>query len=753
MPLKKYAGIIIDQAHPSIDKIFHYSIPDHMIENIDVGFRVLIPFGRYNKRVDGYVVQLDNKSDVPPDKMKTILKILDTGPAILPQHIPIIKWMVDEYHCMTIEAIRCFVPSGLRSNMRKKKEKVVYLTVRDTLDECIDEIKNRSSYMADILNYLRNRDGEPMKIIEQATSAPESSFRSLEKRGWIKIEKKEIYRDPWSRRESDRGTIPHLTSEQQVAVDKMTNALNKKIYGAFLLHGVTGSGKTEVYIRIVEEALKQDRQAIVLVPEISLTPQTVGRFKDRFGNQVAVLHSRLSEGERYDEWRRIMKGEASIAVGARSAVFAPFSNLGVIIIDEAHEDSYKSDLRPKYHATEIAKKRCQLEGSILILGTATPSIGEYFNALNGELELLELPHRVDGRDLPPVEIVDMREELIRGNRSMFSRVLYEGIEDILRRREQAILLLNRRGYANFVSCRECGWVAECNRCAVSLTYHASDRRLKCHYCGNQYLYPKICPRCKSRYIKQFGVGTQRLERELLRFFPQARIARMDMDTTSTKDAHEIILSSFGKGEYDILLGTQMIAKGLDFPNVTLVGVIAADASLNLPEYTSPERTFQLITQVGGRAGRGNVAGRVIVQTYQPEHYAIKCAAKHDYRGFYSYEIDLREKFDYPPFAHIIKLLLTGESEQVLIDNAKALESWLMGQIEQNPVLKEGLIHIGAYPAPISKIKNRYRWQILIKIRDQKPFLYAYHGLIDTVLRCYNISDDTISVDFKPTSLL
>ena len=581
--MNKYAGIIIDQAHPSIDRIFHYSIPDELKDTIDIGFRVLVPFGRYNKRIDGYVIQMDHSTDVPPNKIKNVIKVLDTSPAILPQHIPMVKWMVNKYHCMTIEAIKCFVPVGLRSNMRKQKERLVYLTVRDTVDECIDEIKNRSSYMADILDFLRDKDVENINTIAQATSAPASSFKNLEKRGWIRIDTREKYRDPWNLNRSTEITIPNLTREQQIVVDKTEETIHEDRYAAFLLHGVTGSGKTEVYMRVVSAAIERGKQAIVLVPEISLTPQTVGRFKDRFGDQVAVLHSRLSDGERYDEWRRIMKGEANIAIGARSAVFAPFSNLGAIIIDEAHEDSYKSDLRPKYHATEIAKRRCQMAGGILVLGTATPSIDEYFKALMGELELLELSHRVDGSEPPPVEIVDMRDELMMGNRSMFSRPLYEGIEEILRRGQQGILLLNRRGYANFVSCRECGWVAECSRCAVSLTYHATDKRLKCHYCGDQYSYPKICPKCKSSYIKQFGVGTQRLERELLRLFPKARIARMDMDTTSTKNSHGKILTSFGNGEYDILLGTQMIAKGLDFPNVTLVGVIAADASLNLPE--------------------------------------------------------------------------------------------------------------------------------------------------------------------------
>ena len=751
--MKRYAGVIIDQAHPSIDRMYHYSIPKDLANKIDIGFRVLVPFGPYNNRVEGYVIQFDDTTEVPTDKIKSIYKLLDTRPALLPQYIPMIEWMVDKYHCMTIEAIRCFVPPAVRSNLGRKYKKVVHLKVGDNVDECIEEIKNRSAYMAAILKYLKDRDGGDMAKIASITSAPSSSFKNLEKRGWISIEEREVYREPWASETLDTKSIPKLTSEQQYAVTRILDGLNRQEKASFLLHGITGSGKTEVYLQIVAETLKKGKQAIVLVPEISLTPQTVRRFKDRFGDRVAIFHSRLSEGERYDEWRRIMREEASIVVGARSAVFAPFSNLGAVIIDEVHEDSYKSDLRPKYHALEIAEKRCQLEGAVLVLGSATPSLEQYHRALNGEFELIELTHRVVGGSLPQVEVVDMRYELVRGNRSMLSMSLYNGLNSILNRGEQAMLLLNRRGYANFVSCRECGWVAQCKRCAVSLTYHADRRRLKCHYCGDQYQYPKRCPKCNSRYIKKFGIGTQRLETQLSKYFPQANIARMDMDTTSRKNAHQRILSSFGKGEYDILLGTQMIAKGLDFPNVTLVGVIAADASLNLPEYTSPERTFQLITQVAGRAGRGSKVGKVIVQTYDPEHYAIRCAANHNYKAFYEYELGIRRRFDYPPFVHIIKILSIGTDEAQLIETVKALESWLKGQIAQNPMLREGLNHIGAYPAPISKIKDRYRWQILVKIKNEKSFLYAYHGLIDTMLECYNIIDENISIDFNPTSLL
>ncbi|NMA95620.1 MAG: primosomal protein N' [Clostridiales bacterium] len=751
--MDKYAGIIIDQAHPSIDRVFHYSIPEDMKDILTIGHRVSVPFGRYNRHIDGYVVRIDDTVDIPLSKIKSIKEILDNRPALLPKHISLIQWMVDRYHCMTIEAIKCFVPIGLRINMRKQKERYVHLASRANVDEQIERIERRSKYMADILRFLKRKDGTNIDIIQEATSAPASSFKNLERRGWIKIDSIEKYRKPEGSNNASDRPIPKLTGEQQRVVGTIIEDMKKNVYSPFILHGVTGSGKTEVYIRIVEESIKRGQEAIVLVPEISLTPQTVRRFIRRFGNLVAIMHSRLSDGERYDQWRRIKNGDASIVVGARSAIFAPFQNIGVIIIDESHDDSYKSDISPRYHTIEIAKRRCEMDNSALILGTATPPIDEYYRALQGEYTLLELTRRVDGSTPPNVEIVDMRDELIRGNRSMFSKALYEGVHETLGQNKQAILFLNRRGYANFISCRECGWVAECNRCAVSLTFHASDRTLKCHYCGLQYPYPRVCPKCHSQYIKQFGVGTQRLEKELARFFPNARIARMDMDTTSRKGSHERILTMFGDGEYDILLGTQMISKGLDFPNVTLVGVITADSSLNLPEYTSPERTFQLITQVGGRAGRGVEPGRVIVQTYQPEHYAIEYAAKNDYRAFFDHEINIRRQFHYPPFTAIVKLSMSGEDEKRLVTGAKDLETWLNHKIDKDPVLKRGLVHIGAYPAPIARINKRYRWQIIMRIIDKKDYLNAYHALIDMLLKCYNTHNENISIDFRPTSLL
>lgn len=748
-----YAGVIIDQAHPSLDKIFLYIVPPNLREKVQMGSRVHVPFGPSNRMVEGYVITLETAADIPPEKVKAIDKVLDDYPVIPPHMIPLIDWMKDEYHCLRIDAIRCMIPPGLRSNVKKKAQKVVFLNDEgDVVEERINSIAGKSSYMAEILRLLTQQDGIPLEEVRAVTGAPLSSIKSLEKRGWIRIEQQEVYRNPWDY-EPDIGVQPKiLTHEQRLAIEMVEAALIKG-RGKFLLQGVTGSGKTEVYIQAAQKALDLNKQVIVLVPEISLTPQTVERFKSHFGERVAILHSGLSLGERYDEWRRIRNQQVDVVVGARSAVFAPFERLGLIIVDEAHEDSYKSDMQPRYHAVGVARKRCELEGAVLLLGSATPSLTDYYLAEKGTYKTIKMKHRVDHRPLPPVEIVDMRKEIELGNRSILSGALYRALADVLQKGEQAILLLNRRGYAQFVSCRSCGFVVKCHNCDISLTYHAYDKTLKCHYCGASYPYPHVCPGCGSKYIKHFGIGTQRAEEEIKKLFPQARIIRMDMDTTSTKGAHQRILRAFGEGKYDILLGTQMIAKGLDFPRVTFVGVIAADTSLHLPDYRSSEKAFQLITQVAGRAGRGPRGGRVIIQTYQPQHYAIQFAARHDYVGFYSREIEIRRRFLYPPFSHIIRILMMGEKEEDLIRLAVDTRDWLKQRIDGSPVLKQGLIDVGAYSAPLERINNRYRWQVLIRIRPDDIYKQAYHRLVDECMeRLMGVKETTI-VDFYPLSLL
>ena len=749
-----FAGVIIDQAHPALDKLFHYKIPEDLKDKIQLGMRVLVPFGKGNKTIEAYIMSLDRQTQVPYSKLKSIKKIMDVFPLILPELIPLVWWMKREYHCLTIEAIRCFIPPGLRRNITEKQEKVVFLKAQEDILGKAAQVEPRSKYMAEILRILDEQDGIPLaELADMAGGAPLSSFKSLEKRGWISIEDQEVYRDPWHQfMPTFASTEVELTHEQKVAIDIINKGMTQS-QSLFLLHGITGSGKTEVYIQLVEKALKDKKRAIILVPEISLTPQTVGHFKSRFGQEVAILHSGLSLGERFDEWRKIYNGEVNIVVGARSAIFAPVRDLGLIIIDEAHEDSYKSEASPRYHTTGLAIQRCKEQNAVLVLGTATPSLEDFYNSQQKHFVRVSMDRRIDNKPLPQVEVVDMRVEIKKGNRSIFSQKLYDELREVLLKREQAIILLNRRGYAQFVSCRACGYVVKCDNCDISLTYHSKNNILKCHYCGNTKPYPKICPECKSPYIKHFGVGTQRVEQEINKILPSARIVRMDMDTTSTKGAHQRILNAFRQKEYDILLGTQMVAKGLDFPDVTLVGVIAADTSLNLPDYRSSEKTFQLITQVAGRAGRGQREGKVIVQTYQPDHYAIQYSSRHDYHGFYNEEIRIREQFNYPPFCHIIRILISGEDEKSVINTAIKIEKWMRHKVSKDTVIKAGLIEIGAYPAPLERIKNKYRWHVLIRIRKERIFLERYHEVVDQCQNEFYNTTNTIVVDFYPTSLL
>lgn len=674
-----YAGVIVDKPHPSLDRLFHYSVPVEFADYVKPGIRVCIPFGTNDKQTTGYVFELNSDTSVAPDKIKPIIGLLETYPLLSPKFIPIIHWMKKEYHCLTIEAIHCFVPKLSKS-----------MAVKENLSEDYKAVyKNQSDFK--------------------------------------------------------------LSFEQQNAIDLIDESLARS-GGSFILEGVTGSGKTEVYIRLAQKASEADKQTIILVPEISLTPQTVERFQNRFGSMVSILHSRLSSGERLKHWHNIRMGLTKIVVGARSAVFAPIKQLGLIIIDEAHEDTYKSDQRPRYHAIDVARKRCEIEGGVLVLGSATPRIEDSYQ--EGKLyKRIEITQRVEQRPMPPVKIVDMREEITRGNRSILSKQLYMALRQVLSKNEQAILLINRRGYAQFVLCRSCGFVVMCQNCHVSLTYHSEGNVLKCHYCGLKNAYPTLCPKCKSKYIKNFGLGTQKVQEELNRFFPDARIVRMDMDTTAKKDSHQTILEAFKGGEYDFLLGTQMIAKGLDFPNVTLVGVVTADTSLNLPDYRNGEKTFQLIAQVAGRTGRGPKGGEVIVQTYQPDHYAIEFASRHDYRGFFQKEIEMRKALRYPPYTHIVRILLSGEQESSLSNLSRRAAQCLRSKISQDAELSAAVVDMGVCPAPLEKINGKYRWQILIRLNNDKKVLDLCHAAVDECCTSLPVTEERVIIDFYPVSLL
>jgi len=645
----------------------------------------------------------------------------------------------------------------IKTKVDKKMDKWVRLLNKEllSLEEMHKRIGKRAVKQREIIAFLFDIEDISFKDLSKLMNTTLSTIKTLEKKGFLEIYEKEVNRNPIKKDIKDYKKY-NLSIAQRKVFDRVISSFHgEDINNKFLIHGVTGSGKTEIYLQLVEETIKKGKEAIILVPEISLTPQTIDRFVGRFGDLVAVLHSKLSYGERFDEWRRIKEGKVKIVVGARSAVFAPFKNLGIIIIDEEHEATYKSSQNPKYNTIEVAAKRVDIEKAFLIMGSATPSLETYYNSLNGNFKLLELQERINQFSLPEVTVVDMREELNNGNKSIFSKDLYESIDENLNNGKQTILFLNRRGFSTFVSCRNCGYVVKCNSCDISMTYHRNMNKLRCHYCGLAISPPNICPVCKSNYIKYFGIGTEKVEELTKELFPQARIVRMDMDTTTGKGSHESILEDMKKGKIDILIGTQMISKGLDFENVTLVGIIAADTTLNLPDFRSPERAFQLVTQVAGRAGRGDYNGKVILQTYNPEHYSIKFSKDHDYKSFYNTEIALRKEFLYPPFLDLISLLIYGEDNNKVASVATEVYNlfvegakWIDKETINNYI-------IGPYPAPLEKIKNNFRWQIIIK--SKKENINSLKSLVKRV--CINneyklkIGDVKFSIDIDPNSIL
>jgi len=630
------------------------------------------------------------------------------------------------------------------------------------LDARIADLPASAKRQKDVLRHFRDHP-EPVPLAELVARLAVTSgvVKALADKGWVEIREREVLRDPYAGRAFAPHPAPELTADQAAALGEIRRFLDRGAHARFLLHGVTGSGKTEVYLQAIARCLELGREAIVLVPEISLTPQMVDRFKGRFGDRVAVLHSRLSQGERYDEWRKIHRGQVSVAVGARSAVFAPFTKIGLIIIDEEHESSYKQEESPKYHARDVAARRAEEHGAVLVLGSATPSLESYMAAREGGLRLIRLPVRVGGRPMPAVHLVDMRRELEEGNRSMFSRRLADAIRTRLERGEQTVLLMNRRGYATFVLCRSCGHAARCPHCDISLTFHRSADVLRCHYCGHAERNPPVCPSCGSPHIRHFGTGTQRVEEELVNAFPGIRVIRMDMDTTSEKGAHEKWLNRFRDRKADVLLGTQMVAKGLDFPAVTLVGVLAADSILHLPDFRAVEKTFQLVSQVAGRAGRHQLPGEVIVQTYNPDHYAMRAAAAHDYERFAEVELKLRRDRGYPPFARLALATLSHPSPAILLkagqrlaETIRALWTEEAGARGLDPALLEVL---GPVNAPIPRLKDRYRMQCMIKYRHDLPapriLREALDRLADGPAAEAGGESVQISVDIDPQNMM
>lgn len=700
-----YAGVIVDVANSQVDRIFDYIIPD----NIEIlrGMRVLIPFGP--RKIEGYVINISNTTQVPKNKLKCIIDKLDDIPSLTYEALLLAHWMKDKYRCLLIDAIRVMIPAQMRGDrVKKRTERYAIAILKPDATESIRGIKQKK-----IFEYLSSFDEAiSIKQISAIFENPNIQIKSLEEKGYIKISEVRSYRTPYSqiKRTNENHFTPNY--DQANAIDIINNLIGTG--GECLLHGVTGSGKTEVYMQCASMALNKGKSVIILVPEISLTPQMVRRFTSRFSNMAAVLHSRLSAGERFDEWQRLRNGEAKVAIGARSAIFAPVENVGLIVIDEEHESTYRSQTRPRYDALEVAKWRSMQNKAALVLGSATPSITSYYSARRGQINLIELPKRIGSAVMPLVKIIDMRDEFAKGNKTIISQSLFDALDNCLKKDQQAILFLNRRGHSTFVSCRECGYVCECEFCDLPMTYHKNGNMLNCHYCGNRQEPPAICPKCASTAIRFFGGGTQKIQEQINKLFPDVKTLRMDADTTTKKDSHLKILDEFAAKKAQILIGTQMIAKGLDFPDVTIVGVIAADTCLYMNDIYSAEKTFQLVSQVSGRAGRNKLFGTVIVQTYSPEHYAIIAASKHDYTGFYEHEIRLREMGIFPPFSQFSRYVISNEDEESAKEDANLIKDYLRDEFSKKPHVLQGVMMLEATPAPYAKIRGLYRYQVLIK---------------------------------------
>ena len=737
-----FAKVIVDIAHAAVDRAFTYRVPEGL--DIRPGHHVLVPFGQGDHVKEGFVLSVSPENELDEGvAIKDVLSCLEPYTVLLPEQIALAEWMKEAYHCLLVDALRLMIPAQLRgSRIHEKRERIVYLADPDA------DFVSRSQIQTEVVELLK-KTGQPMSVVDIKAFLPGAipAIGALLKKRVLNESSYTVFRRP--EYSSRAETVPQLTQEQAAAL-RQIDALSPG--QTALLYGVTGSGKTEVYLRCIEACLDAGKGAIVLVPEIALTPQTVGRFAARFGDRIAVLHSRLSPGERFDEWRRIRLGKAPIVIGARSAVFAPVENLGLIIIDEEHETSYQSEITPRYHALDIARRRVKTNEGKLLLGSATPSLLSYYRALNGSYQLIELRHRVGGRPLPTVTIADMREEFLNGNNGIFSSLLLSKLGACLQQGHQAMLFLNRRGYSTFVSCRACGYVMACDNCDISMTYHKAQNAVRCHYCGARKPLPKVCPNCGKPFIKHFGLGTEQVEEQIQKWFPGTRTARMDADTVTRRDAYEQILSAFGRGKAQILIGTQMIAKGHDFPNVTLVGVVAADTTLSFPDYRSGERTFQLLTQVSGRAGRDKDPGEVIMQTYVPDHPVLRFARVQDYPGFYQYEIAQRKKCLYPPFSLFIRLLLSGENEDALIERGKAyaktLEADLRAALGEDG--QGDLLLLLAAPAPIARIAGQSRYQILVKLLRTKRLSQALHAVYD--FETSHREDGFLKIEINPQDM-
>ena len=713
----EYANVIVDISHEKLDRVFQYRVPEHLREHLKTGMQVQFPFGNGNRLRKGYVTGFTDTPDYPPEKIKELDGIVEGGVRAESQLIAMAAWMREQYGSTMNQALKTVLP--VKQEIAEKKEVLLRMTVSKEQGEALLKEALHRNYRAKarLLAALLDHNG----VLDKKEAADRYQvtapvIRKFEEDGILVQDSKIRYRNPFEGHFKKKERPVLLTEEQQAVVNGILGEYEQGIRKTYLLQGVTGSGKTEVYMELIARVMEEGKQAIVLIPEIALTFQTVRRFYERFGDRVSVMHSRLSDGERYDQFVRAREGAIDVMIGPRSALFTPFSQIGLIIIDEEHEGAYKSETVPRYDAREAAIYRASLCGASVVLGSATPSVETAFYAENGTYGRYRLDHRIGKAVLPEVTVADLREELKAGNRSIFSRRLYAAMDDRLKKGQQMMLFLNRRGLSGFVSCRSCGKAIRCPHCDVTLSLHG-DGKLRCHYCGYQIPMPKTCPACGSPYISGFRAGTQQIEREVKKYFPAARVLRMDYDTTRTRESYERILTAFGKGEADVLVGTQMIVKGHDFPNVTLVGVLAADISLYASDYRAAERTFQLLTQAVGRAGRGEKAGEAVIQTYMPEHYSIQAAVKQDYEAFYRQEIAYRNLMGYPPVETMLGIYLSSGNQELLEQKTAALGKYLR-ELSEPEVLM-----IGPADAAFSRINDQYRKVIYLKSRQETKLLY------------------------------
>ncbi|MEH7353058.1 primosomal protein N' [Neobacillus drentensis] len=800
------ASVIVDVPTKQTDRPFDYFIPEQWRGVIQPGMRVIVPFGPRN--IQGFVVDLKAESEF--EKLRNIIEPMDLEPVLNQELLKLGDWLTESTLCFKIFAYQVMLPAALKAKYEKKVRLADGLAVKDLpetlqaffenadmldwddalkkaivpqlqreaakghleviymvkervkkkkrkyvrpnvplteLNNEIERIPANAEKQRQVLRYFSRHFNEvELKKLVADVKTSASTVKALVEKKLLTEFEMEVYRNPFEHRTFERTMPLPLTEAQQTAIEPILNAIEQNHHEVFLLYGVTGSGKTEIYLQSIQEVIEKGQEAIVLVPEISLTPQMVNRFKGRFGDLVAVLHSGLSAGEKYDEWRKIQRKEVKVVVGARSAIFAPFENIGIIIIDEEHETSYKQEEMPRYHARDVAVERALNYNCPVVLGSATPSLESFARAQKKVYHLLSLPNRMNNQNLPAVEIIDMREELRDGNRSMFSRKLFEMLKDRIEKKQQSVLFLNKRGHSSFVMCRDCGYVMNCPNCDISLTYHRVTEQMKCHYCGYESFVPKHCPECNSEYIRYFGTGTQKVEEELGKILPEARVIRMDVDTTGRKGSHERLLTDFKDGKADILLGTQMIAKGLDFPNITLVGVLSADTMLHLPDFRASEKTFQLLTQVSGRAGRHQLPGEVIIQTYTPEHYSIELASHHDYDLFYQREMMIRKMHHYPPFYYLSLITVSHEQLVTVVSEMEKIVSYVRAHVSKEAVV------LGPAASPIPRINNRYRYQCLIKYKREPNLINTLKTILDQYQKDTKIGLQ-VSIDVNPHILM